>query len=79
MKVPHIEIKTKGCKTEVFVDGEKMHGVRKVSFGHQAGIAPILHIDLIATDMEVDAYTIPALPEIFQPFYEEKKPSEDGF
>ena len=77
IKAPHIEIKTNNCRTEVFVDGEKLDGVRKVSFERKAGTAPILHIDLIATDMTIDAVMIPILPEVFRPFYESKKPSED--
>ena len=73
-KMPHIKITTGNdcCSTEVFIDGKKVEGVRKVSFCKTAGTLPVLQLDLLATDMEIDAKVIPALPEIFQPFYIER-------
>lgn len=79
MANPHIEVKTDGCQAKIFINGERIDGVKGVSFEHKAGAIPILHIDLLATDMTIDAVTIPILPEIYQPFYELKKPSEDDF
>lgn len=83
-KVPHIKITTGNncCSTEIFIDGKKVKGVRKVSFCKTAGTLPILQLDLLATDMEIDAAMIPALPEIFKPFYVERntdtRPSSRG-
>ncbi len=70
-RVPHIKITTGNncCSTEVFIDGKKVKGVRKVSFCKKAGTIPTLQMELLATDMEIDAEVIPALPEVFRPFY----------
>ena len=73
MKEPHIEIKQKGIATEIFIDGQKIHGVRKVKFEYdQKNRAPILQIDILATDMEIDEVMVPALPEVLKPFYVER-------
>lgn len=72
MQVPHIEIKNIGIFTEVFVDGKKINGVRKVKFEHGVPNAPVLQLELIATDMAIDTKNIPELPDVFKPFYEKK-------
>lgn len=67
---PHIEIKQNGMLTEIFVDGRKINGVRKVSFEYSCdNLLPVLKLDLLATDMAVDATLVPELPEVFKPFY----------
>lgn len=76
-KMAHILIKTSGIKTELFIDGKKVNKVRKIAFEKKAGEAPVVCVDLLATDMEIDGELIPELPEIFKPFYTLKDPSED--
>lgn len=73
----HILIKTSGIKTELFIDGKKVDGIRKISFDKVAGECPVLQIALKATDIEIDGDLIPALPKILEPFYELKESPED--
>ena len=73
----HILIKTSGIRTELFIDGKKVDRVRKITFEKNAGEEPIVCVDLIATDMEIDGELIPALPKIFEPFYKLKESSEE--
>lgn len=76
--IPHIEIKTDGCRTDVFVNGEKLEGVSRVSFVQDKIKEPILQIDMLAMDMTINAVMLPALPEVFRKWYELKEPSDDG-
>ena len=81
MKIPHIEIKQEGVLTNVFIDGQKITGLRKISFQHESGnSAPVVQMEFLATDMSIDASVIPELPEIFKGFYKqigfEEKESE---
>lgn len=77
MQMAHILIKTSGIKTELFIDGKKVNKVRKIAFEKKAGEAPVVCVDLVATDMEIDGELIPELPEVFKPFYTLKEPPED--
>lgn len=73
MKEPHIEIKQKGIVTEIFIDGQKIHGVRKVKFEYDhANHVPVLQMEFLATDMEIDGVMAPSLPEVLKPFYVER-------
>ena len=74
-----IKIITQGtnCSTEVYVNGQKVEGVRKVYFKHEAGESPIIQMEFLATDMAIDAKMIPALPEVLKPFYT-KRDCPDG-
>ncbi len=73
MNVPHIEIKQKGIATEIFIDGQKVKGVRKVSFERDfTNLAPVLQLEFLATDMSIDGVIVPDLPDALKPFYEKK-------
>lgn len=78
MSVPKIKIETDGVLTSVLVDGQLLRGVRAIEFKQSSDVdrTPVLRIDLIATDMELDAVVIPALPEIYRPFYVERDAGE---
>ena len=68
-----IRIKNKGATAEIYVDGKKVPGVRGYSIEHKAGELPIVQLDLVGTDLTFDGdLVIPALPEVFKPFYEIK-------
>lgn len=74
---PHIEIKTEGILTTVTVDGNELHGIRRLEFiadaetsGHTA---PILRLDLLATDLTIDTCILPELPEPFKNWYEPRR------
>ena len=75
MRIPKIKIETTGIITRIFVDGQELKGVRAIEFKHSADTNrnPVLSIDLIASDMEIDAVLVPELPEIYKPFYKEKE------
>ena len=50
-----IEIKTNGAKTEIFVDGHKLNGVRSYRLEHGVGNrVPTLTLDLNALNLSVD-------------------------
>ena len=74
----HIEIKQEGCFPRVILDGKDIsHMVRAFSFGMDASKdkeCPVLHLDLVATDLAIDSKCVPALPNIFKPYY---KPIND--
>ena len=73
IKKPHIEIKQKGIVTEVFIDGQKIHGVRKIKFEReQSDRAPVLQMEILATDIGIDCVMVPDFPEVLKPFYVER-------
>ena len=74
----HIEIKSRGIFGQVFVDGKKINGVRKVSYEISIdGKVPIVKLELSGTDVFIDSNgAIPELPDVFKPFYERKRQSE---
>lgn len=77
MSTPHIEIKQDGITTEIFIDGKKLNGVRKIGFEYEnKNCLPILKLDFLATDLAIDGQFIPELPEIFIDFYKRKEPTE---
>lgn len=67
-----IQINTKGIKAKIFIDGEELKGVRGYTIEHNAGGIPILKLNLSAKDLELDGDFIPALPEVYRAFYEER-------
>lgn len=67
---PHIEIKTTGAMSEIFIDGKHVSGIRKIEFVHEPHKVPILRLDLIATDCTFDGDHIkPELPDMYKRFY----------
>lgn len=68
---PEIRISTDGVFTEVYVNGKKLEGVVGVRFSSDAKQKErtILQIDLKATNVELNAKMLPALPEPFSGFY----------
>jgi len=71
-EVPHILIKANGCFSDIYVDGKKIEGVRKISFLHEVGVnnnTPIISIEFPARDVVLDCRLAPSLPDIYKPFY----------
>ena len=68
--IPKIEIRQKGILTEIYIDGTRLNGVRGFSISQKGGQMPILSLDLLACDMTIDTACIPALPDVFQGWYE---------
>jgi hypothetical protein len=69
--LPKIEINTDGIIAHIKVDGNDVCGVRGYVLTHNAGEIPVLHLDLIATNLTVDGVMLPELPDVFKPFYKE--------
>ena len=70
---PRVRISTNGItKTKIHIDGEELKGVTGVRFlqnyKENNGL-PILQIDMQATNVELDAKMLPALPEPFSKHY----------
>lgn len=78
-EMAHIEIKADGIFGEVFVDGQKVNGVRKVSYELCVdNKAPVLKLELLATDMTIDSNgVVPELPDVFKPFYKRIEPTDE--
>ena len=74
INTPKIEIETNGTKTVVKINGEEINKVRGILFKQEPGDVPVVQIDILAVDMTIDADVIPALPDVFKPFYELKEP-----
>lgn len=69
-KIPHIEIKIDGVDTKILIDGKELEGVRSFGLVQDSKIpVPILHINLLAMDLSINAKTLPALPEPYQSLY----------
>lgn len=78
MNAPHIEINQSGVTAEIFVDGEKLNGVRKICFEYECkNHVPVLKLELLATDMTIDTQVIPELPEVYKGFYIKIEPTEE--
>lgn len=78
MSIPKVRIKQDCCSTFVYINGKEVHGVRGIHFDRTVdNNAPILRLDILAVDMELDCVAIPELPEIFKPFYERKEVEEE--
>lgn len=70
---PRVRISTNGItRTKIYIDGEELKGVTGVRFlqnyKENNGL-PILQIDMQATNVELDAKMLPALPEPFSKHY----------
>lgn len=68
----HVRIENDGIITEVFVNGQKIEGVKRVNFLHEAGWnrnLPKLEIELRADEVTLVSTRIPALPELYKPYY----------
>lgn len=46
---------THGTKTHVFLDDQEVHGCTSACFDYQIDALPIVHLELIATDVEAEA------------------------
>lgn len=73
MAIPKIKIKQEGIRTLVYMDGEQIHGIRGIHFDRTVdGECPILKLDILATDMEIDCVAVPELPDVLKDFYVRK-------
>lgn len=68
-----VEINTNGSLATIKVNGVEVPGVHSYSLNHEAGNIPVFHMNVLASELTLDGNGfIPALPEVFRPFYEHK-------
>lgn len=68
--IPRVVIKETPNGTEISINGKVVEGVQKYSVEHKGGELPVLHLYLVASNMELNEKMVPALPEVFKDFYE---------
>lgn len=73
IKTPHIEIKSNGFITEVFIDGKKLNNVTRLSVEQDAGDFMNVVFELFSDNVSIDTRLIPDLPDIYKPFYVKKE------
>lgn len=74
------KIVTKNGTTHLYQDGIELHGIKSISFTHDAATdKPELKVIFSGDGIEIDACCVPALPEFYQAFYRQKREGEsDG-
>lgn len=71
-------VSEKNGTTHLFQDGNEIHGIKSISFTHDAmSDKPELKVIFANDNIEIDSLLVPELPEFYKPFYE-RKPSEEG-
>jgi len=74
-----LKIVSKNNTTHLFQDGKEIHGIKSISFTHDAMTdKPELRIIFSNDDVEIDSYVVPSLPEFYKPFYEKKSSLESN-
>ena len=76
---PRIEIKTKGGKSEVYVNGQFVPGVGKIEFEHSPLSTPTLKLSFPAINLTWDMENVqPELPEALRLWYVPRYQSESS-
>ena len=71
---PHIEIKTTGAISQVYINGQCVPGVGKIEFEHKPATVPVLKLSFPAIDLTWDMLNVkPELPEGLRFWYEPRK------
>lgn len=74
MAIPKIRIKQWGTRTLVYMDDKQIRGVRGIHFERTTNDdLPILKLDILAANMELDCVAVPELPDVFKDFYVRKE------
>ncbi|MEE1517284.1 MAG: hypothetical protein UF228_06770 [Lachnospiraceae bacterium] len=61
--------------TRLLIDGEDISKeTRRIEYVKEAGEAPVLHIEMLATDISISTECIPELPDIYKPYYKRIEP-----
>ena len=73
--LPKIRIEVKnGFGTQVFVNDEEVEGIREIRFKKPGGELPVLEMEFMACDVEINGQWLPRLPKMFEELYESKVP-----
>lgn len=66
-------VSEKNGTTHLYQDGKEIHGIKSLSFSHDAMTdKPELKVIFTLDDIEIDSRVVPELPEFYKPFYEKK-------
>ncbi len=66
-------VSEKNGTTHLYQDGKEIHGIKSLSFSHDAMTdKPELKVIFADDDIEIDSYVVPELPEFYKPFYKKK-------
>ena len=73
--LPKIRIEVKnGFGTQVFVHDKAIDGIREIRFKKTGGELPVLEMEFMACDVEINGQWLPRLPKMFEEHYERKAP-----
>lgn len=73
--LPKIRIEVKnGFGTQVYVNDEEVEGIREIRFKKTGGELPVLEMEFMACDVEINGQWLPRLPKMFEELYESKGP-----
>ncbi|MCB6343656.1 hypothetical protein [Enterocloster lavalensis] len=73
--LPKIRIEVKnGFGTQVFVNDKEVEGIREIRFKKTGGELPVLEMEFMACDVEINGQWLPRLPKMFEELYESKVP-----
>ena len=64
-----VEIKGKGIRTEVFVDGVRVPRIREMKLSQTGGDVPLLELKIMATELSIEDNMVLALPEPYRTNY----------
>lgn len=68
-----LKIESKNGTTHLYQDGNEIHGIKSISFTHDAmSDKPELKVIFANDNIEIDSFVVPSLPEFYKPFYTEK-------
>ena len=62
----HVSITRENSLTTITLDGNKVHGVRRVTFTQEAGGLPILNLQLVCEQVSIDSPCLMHIPAIYR-------------
>lgn len=74
-------VSEKNGTTHLYQDEKEIHGIKSISFVHDAMTdKPELKVIFANDNIEIDSYIAPELPEFYKPFYKkiEESPQNEG-
>lgn len=74
-------VSEKNGTTHLYQDEKEIHGIKSISFTHEAMTdKPELKVIFANDNIEIDSHIVPALPEFYKPFYKkiEESPQNEG-
>ena len=72
------QITTDGIKTDVFINGKEVEGIRKITITQEAGKNMNISFDLTADKLTINGNMLLKLPDAYEPFYTRKEPINEN-